>query len=951
VIKIESYCAREMDSSMEGKRQTRNDAGTHENVLSYLRRMSASAASLSQSNASNGDEDSPMDIDDPKESTATYYLDRIARDLLAACRPRVLATGIGNLPQKEEQENDVLVLDTDEEDDEMPVRQLKRTDYLRQFLRVLAPISMDVAAHVCSIALSSTATTKTMSEASFLLMSHWLPVAPHLTPMVSDLFNAFDCPWNSSQMITLETEFLIAEASHSLCAFYLKRGEIAGARQFWNWTYLFIMLESKDVQMEDPATEDDKKESFSAAAIRWHAARALGCLMDWKASAVFSFLQRLRLDDEQVSWVVHPWALDEEEATTQHLQLCGLARLWNSEDFPLPSSEQVRTVLTLHSWLAQTGMGIIFYKHRALIGSIHDSGPVESTQQQQAHPQQHLITTATTCRNLSLLGSALCQQPYPPPILVCGPHGSGKSSLVRELVRLCCPNDTLLEIHVDEETDSKTLIGSYTITDIPGEFAWRPGALTCATREGQWVLLEDVDSVPPEIQASLVKLLEDRLVPLGNGKYERCHPNFRLFGTCTTASSTQQQRESLRIGGHRSGGKRILHPSLWRKVHVKPLPFSELKEIVMALHPDIPELICESALALLQALDRSGRAQSTHKQEEAIYSDAKMEEDAPQESQVVGAWTIGRQPSVRDFFKLLSRISNGICFERNVTYATEAQRTLCLAESFDIFAASCADREVREHFVGRIAAPIWGITRDLALRYVETRRPTTLIGADFTEVGRAKIEVVSQSEFSRVPSETFAQTNHALRLMESIGVCIRENEPVLLVGETGCGKTTLVQQLAAYCERELIVQNLSLQTDSTDLLGGYRPLELQHVARQVYREFVDIFVATFSRKQNAQFLEYAYSMREKCHWKKLSQCFDRAAKLGLSQVNERNKKSQSSDARKGKTSIKSWIEFQRTAERFERQRLACDSGLAFTFSEGALVDAIRTGKWYVISRR
>lgn len=40
-----------------------------------------------------------------------------------------------------------------------------------------------------------------------------------------------------------------------------------------------------------------------------------------------------------------------------------------------------------------------------------------------------------------------------------------------------------------------------------------------------------------------------------------------------------------------------------------------------------------------------------------------------------------------------------------------------------------------------------------------------------------------------------------------------------------------------------------------------------------------------------------------------------------------------------------WRSFGERAEQFERQRLACDSGLAFAFTEGALVDAIQTGKW------
>lgn len=46
-----------------------------------------------------------------------------------------------------------------------------------------------------------------------------------------------------------------------------------------------------------------------------------------------------------------------------------------------------------------------------------------------------------------------------------------------------------------------------------------------------------------------------------------------------------------------------------------------------------------------------------------------------------------------------------------------------------------------------------------------------------------------------------------------------------------------------------------------------------------------------------------------------------------------------------------WSAYSDRAEQFERQRLACESGLAFAFAEGALVDAIRTGKWYGICSR
>ena len=45
------------------------------------------------------------------------------------------------------------------------------------------------------------------------------------------------------------------------------------------------------------------------------------------------------------------------------------------------------------------------------------------------------------------------------------------------------------------------------------------------------------------------------------------------------------------------------------------------------------------------------------------------------------------------------------------------------------------------------------------------------------------------------------------------------NEPVLLVGETGCGKTRVCQTIAHILSRELISVNCHLNTESSDFLG------------------------------------------------------------------------------------------------------------------------------------
>ena len=81
----------------------------------------------------------------------------------------------------------------------------------------------------------------------------------------------------------------------------------------------------------------------------------------------------------------------------------------------------------------------------------------------------------------------------------------------------------------------------------------------------------------------------------------------------------------------------------------------------------------------------------------------------------------------------------------------------------------------------------------------------------------------------------------------------RQGEPVLLVGETGCGKTAAVQALAAATGARLAVVNMSTQSDSADLLGGYKPRDAAALCLPLSAEFGALFADTFPREANAEF--------------------------------------------------------------------------------------------------
>jgi MoxR-like ATPase len=94
-------------------------------------------------------------------------------------------------------------------------------------------------------------------------------------------------------------------------------------------------------------------------------------------------------------------------------------------------------------------------------------------------------------------------------------------------------------------------------------------------------------------------------------------------------------------------------------------------------------------------------------------------------------------------------------------------------------------------------------------------------------------------------------------LIASVLRAVDCGEPLLLVGDTGVGKTSLIQTAAqARGQRDtLAVINLSVHTDGTDLLGGFKPLDVSAASRRLVAMYEEAFCRRVSRSANAAFLD------------------------------------------------------------------------------------------------
>ena len=69
-----------------------------------------------------------------------------------------------------------------------------------------------------------------------------------------------------------------------------------------------------------------------------------------------------------------------------------------------------------------------------------------------------------------------------------------------------------------------------------------------------------------------------------------------------------------------------------------------------------------------------------------------------------------------------------------------------------------------------------------------------------------------------------AITSAMRRMWRLVGRCVSQNEPALLIGETGSGKTTICQLYAAVRGQRIRILNCHQSTETTDIIGGLRPV-------------------------------------------------------------------------------------------------------------------------------
>ncbi|MQL83110.1 hypothetical protein Taro_015596, partial [Colocasia esculenta] len=197
------------------------------------------------------------------------------------------------------------------------------------------------------------------------------------------------------------------------------------------------------------------------------------------------------------------------------------------------------------------------------------------------------------------------------------------------------------------------------------------------------------------------------------------------------------------------------------------------------------------------------------------------------------------------------------------------------------------------------------------------------------------------------PTRPFANLRSSLNVLEKIACSVKYNEPVLLVGETGTGKTTLVQNLAVRLGQPLTVLNLSQQSDASDLLGGFKPSDTRSICIPLYREFLELFQRTFSVQGNEELLRRCKSYRDKEDWKKLLGALGKCVKSTLDIFSKSKENGCGSKRKRAEELPKSWNGFSLKLDS-ARKQISNSAYMSFSFVEGAFITALRNGHWVLL---
>lgn len=373
-----------------------------------------------------------------------------------------------------------------------------------------------------------------------------------------------------------------------------------------------------------------------------------------------------------------------------------------------------------------------------------------------------------------------CQ--LPKAILLEGSPGVGKTSLVSALAAVA--GHRLQRINLSDQTDLIDLFGS----DLPveggqaGEFQWRDAAFLDAMQKGDWVLLDEMNLASQTVLEGLNAVLDHRgtvFIPELGRSFDR-HPGFRVFAA----------QNPLQQGGGRKGlPKSFLNR--FTKVYLQEHTPDDLLMICRHLYPADIEMV------------------------QRMISFNEIIRDATMVSRTIGREGSPWEFNLRDLFRWFTLLAktNGL------------EMTAHPVEYLKLVYTQRFRNERDRNAVIKAFQQVFDEPTDFP-------RPQAIVTPNWFQLGHSLVARGSHT------SVDLAIRHGHLDLAESILKCIEHGWLVILSGESGSGKHSLLQAIAAGAGRQLGEFAMHPGVDTSEMLGSFEQQDIGRLVSDAYAKTV-----------------------------------------------------------------------------------------------------------------
>jgi len=463
------------------------------------------------------------------------------------------------------------------------------------------------------------------------------------------------------------------------------------------------------------------------------------------------------------------------------------------------------------------------------------------------------------------------------PTLLTSFPSCGKSLLIRHLSSLLYPRfeNHVVTIHLaDTSLDPRSLLGSHTSSATePGTFEWKEGVLVKAIKQGKWVIFKDIDRGSNDVLGVIMPLIES----LGPGSYIGgrgaltvpgrgvviAHDSFAIFATRSVSSKNGKHPKPVFFGFHKFAEVIVSSPSQTEVEQIMNQKFPRLSgrtsRAVTRLWQDMCVIFNNSPFL--------GRGIGIRELERFS---ARINWLAPTSGDGMEVEDVEGDAFLSSTFTHVNLREEIFLYARDVFFGAGTLTTSARQSAEQ--AASVAGQHLGLSGERQTAAlfsrvPEFDIERDVNGRTVAVR------------VDRTRLVANSGTEILQTHPRPFAMHKAAIRLMGRLAASVSLGEPILLTGETGTGKTSAVTHLATILRKPLISLNLSQQTESSDILGGFKPIDARVPGMKLYQTFMRLFGATLSSKKNPKFQESVRKAVIEARWKRAVTLWTEAIKI------------------------------------------------------------------------